>query len=223
MADIKKRRAEETASAGCIVREEIVGWNQDTLVRLLWDGDVLDIEVVPNEPTAGWRNRVGNSRMALLGRPGGEGFDLRLEADYHRLRNALEALVPPEGSGSTDALIPAGAHSHWFVPTGCSEGCVLHIRAYSPDEDDAGWISIDLISNAKTRRDGSIRGRLANALGASLGHVGWATWCPLLTPAALRAALASASSVAFPHLEDASSVPRRGIAKDKDNGKDGNG
>jgi hypothetical protein len=176
--------------------------------------------VVPEEPIAGWRSRLRNSWKALRGRAGPEGFGLTSEFDYRRLKNALEALIPLEGSGSTDALIPAEADSHWFVPTGCSEGCVLHVRAFSPDEDDAGWISIDLISNAKTRRDGSIRGRLADTLGASLGHVGWAAWCPLLTPAALRAALASASSVAFPHQVDASSVPRRGNAKDK--GKDGN-
>jgi hypothetical protein len=196
---------------GCLMREEIVGWDQDTLVRLLWDRDVLDIEVLvvlPDEPIAGWRSRFRNSWKALLGRAGPEGFGLTSELDYRRLKNALEALIPLERSGSTDALVPAEARSHWFVPTGCSEGCVLHIRAYSPDEDDAGWVSIDLMSNAKTRRDGSLRGRMVNALGAALGHIGWAGWCPLLTPAALGAALARACSVAFPHQVDAQSVPR---------------
>jgi hypothetical protein len=203
MADIKRKRGEEAVSVGCLMREEIVGWDQDTLVRLLWDGDVLVAEVlavVPEEPIAGWRSRLRNSWKALRGHAGSEGFGLTSEFDYRRLKNALETLIPLEGSGSTDApLISAEADPHWFFPTGCSDGCVLHVRAYPSDEDEAGWISIDLISNAKTRRDGSIRGRVANALGASLGHVGWAAWCPLLTPAALGAALASASSVAFPH------------------------
>jgi hypothetical protein len=222
VADIKKKRGEEAVSVGCIQREEIIGWDQDTLVRLLWNGDFLDIEVlavVPGEPIAGWRSRLRDSCKALRGRPGPDGFGLTSELDYRRLKNALEALIPLEGSGSTDALIPAEADSHWFVPTGCSEGCVLHIRAFSPDEDDAGWISIDLMSNANTRHDGSLRGRVVNALGAALGHVGWAGWCPLLTPAALGAAIARASSVAFPHLEDALSVPCRLTSKNKDNGK----
>lgn len=226
MADVRKKRGEEAVSVGGLMREEIVGWDQDTLVRLLWNGDVLDVEVlavVPDEPIAGWRSRLRNSWKALRGRAGPEGFGLTSEFDYRRLKNALEALIPLEGSGSTDALIPAEADSHWFVPTGCSDGCVLHLRAYPSDEDEAGWISVDLISNAKTRRDGSIRGRLANALGASLGHAGWAAWCPLLTPAALGAALASASSVAFPHEVDAQSGPCRLTPKSKDNGKDGNG
>jgi hypothetical protein len=191
------------------MREEIIGCDQDTLVRLLWDRDVLDIEVLvvlPDEPIAGWRSRFRNSWKALLGRAVSEGFGLTSELDYRRLKNALEALIPLERLVSTDALVPAEAHSHWFVPTGCSEGCVLHIRAYSPDEDHTGWISIELMSNAKTRRDRSLRGRVVNALGAALGHIGWAGWCPLLTPAALRAALARACSVAFPH-QDAQSVP----------------
>jgi hypothetical protein len=207
------------------MREEIVGWDQDTLVRLLWGGDVLDVEVlavVPEESIAGWRNRVRNSWKALRGRPGPEGFDLTSEADYRRLGYAIEALIPLERAGSTDALTPGGAPSHWFVATGCTEGCALSVRAYSPDRGDAGWVSIDLISNAKTRRDGSFRGRLANAVDASLGHVGGA-WCSLVRPIELRAALTRASFVAFPHLEDAPKVPRRGIRKNKDNGKDGNG
>jgi hypothetical protein len=208
----QEEEGEEAVSMGCLMREEIVGWDQDTLVRLLWNGDFLDIEVlavVPEEPIAGWRSRLRDSWKALRGRPGPEGFGLTSEFDYRRLKNALEALIPLEGSGLTEALIPAEAHSHWFVPTGCSEGCVLHVRAFSPDEDDAGWISIDLISNANTRHDGSLRGRVANALGAALGHVGGAAWCPLLTPAALGAALASASAVAFPQEVDAQSVPFR--------------
>ncbi len=226
MAEIKKKGGEEAVSVGCLMREEIVGWDQDTLVRLLWKGDVLDIEVlavVPKEPITGWRNCLRNSWKALRGRPGPEGFGLTTEFDYRRLKSALEALIPLEGSGSIDALIPAEAHSHWSVPTGCSDGCVLHVRAYSPDEDDAGWISIDLISNANTRHDGSLRGRVANALGAALGHVGGAAWCPLLTPAAFRSALVGASSVAFPHQVDAQGVTRHRILKNKDNGKDGNG
>jgi hypothetical protein len=42
-------------------------------------------------------------------------------------------------------------------------------------------------------------------------------------PIKLRAALTRASFVAFPHLEDVPNVPRSGIRKNKDNGKDGNG
>jgi hypothetical protein len=64
---------DEASAVGFRRREEIVGWNHDTLVRLLWDGDVLDIEVVSNEPTAGPRNRVMNSWKALRGRAVGEG------------------------------------------------------------------------------------------------------------------------------------------------------
>ncbi len=207
-------------SVGRLMREEIVGWNHDTLVRLLWDGDVVEIEVVPKEPTAGSRNRVADSWKALRGRPGGTGFDLTSEVDYLRFRTAVEELIPRDSAASTDVLTPGEATSQQCVPTACTEGCILSVRAYSGDEDDAGWISIDLISNARTRRDGSLRGRLANAIGASLGHIGGAAWCPLPTPAALRSALASACSVAFPNLEDASSVPRRGIAEAKDNGKD---
>jgi hypothetical protein len=93
------------------MREEIVGWDQDTLVRLLWGGDVLDVEVlavVPEESIAGWRNRVRNSWKALRGRPGPEGFDLTSEADYRRLGYAIEALIPLERAGSTEALTRAG-------------------------------------------------------------------------------------------------------------------
>jgi hypothetical protein len=99
------------------MREEIVGWNHDTLVRLLWDGDVLDIEVVSNDSTAGSRNRVRNSWKAVCGRPSVEGFDLTSESEYRRFGNALEALIPVERPGSIDATTPSGAASRWFVPT----------------------------------------------------------------------------------------------------------
>jgi len=121
-----------------------------------------------------------------------------------------------------DALTPGGAASCWFVPTPCTEGCVLSVRAYAGDDDEPGWISIDLISNARTRRDGSLSARLTNALRASLGHAGGAPWCPLATPIELLAALASASSVAFPHQKDASSFPHRGMPTNECNRKDGN-
>lgn len=207
---------------GCVMREAIVGWNRDTLVRLLWNGDLLNIEVVPKKATAGPRNRVADSWLALRGRAGGTGFDLTSEADYLHLRNAVEELMPFDGTASSDVPTPGGATARQFVPTACSEGCAVSVRAYSAEAADDGWISIDLISNARTRRDGSLRGRLVNAFGAALGHVGWAGWCPLTTTTSLRAALESVCSVAFPHFEDAASVPRRGNAKDTDKGKDGN-
>lgn len=206
---------------GCLMREEIVGWNHDTLVRLLWDGDVLDIEVVPKQPTAGSRNRVADSWKALCGRPGGTGFDLS-EADYLRFRNAVEELIPQGNAASTDVLKPGEATSRQYVPTACTEGCVLLVRAYPGDEDEAGWISIDLISNVRTRRDGNLSARLANALRASLGHAGGTAWCPPARPNELGAAIVSASSVAFPHLPGRSEHPARQILKNKDNGKDGN-
>lgn len=133
---------------GCLTREEIGGWNHDTLVRLLWDGDVLDIEVAPKERTAGLRKRVADSWKALCGRPGGTGFDLTSETDYLRLRNAAEELIPPASAPLTDVFTPGEAISRGFVPTACTEGCVLSVRPYSGDEDGTGWISIDLISNA---------------------------------------------------------------------------
>jgi hypothetical protein len=203
----------------CLMREEIVGLNHDTLVRLLWDGDVLDIEVVPKQPTAGSRNRVADSWNALRGRPGGTGFDLS-EVDYLRFRNAVEELIPGSAA-STGVLTPGEATSRQYVPTPCAEGCAVLVRGYSGDEYEAGWISIDLISNVRTRRYWSLSSRLANALRASLGHPGGTAWCPLAGPIELLTAIANASLVAFPHLPGRSEHHARQILKNKDNGKDG--
>lgn len=209
-------------SVGRRMREAVAGWNHDTLVRLLWDGDVLEIEVFAKEPATGSRNPVAESCKALRGRPGEMGFDLTSEADYLRLRNAIEDLIPLGGAASTDVRSP-GKISHQFVPTACAEGCVLSVRAYAGDEDKAGWISIDLISNVRSRRGGSLSARLANALRASLGHAGGTAWCPLARPNELGAAIVSASSVAFPHLPGRFEHPARQILKNRDNGKEGDG
>lgn len=176
-----------------------VGFEDETLVRVV---DVAgshpyrSLEVVAIGRASGpqaLRTRLAIAGAALRARHLGGGFAITSAEDARTLARALG------GDGELRGVEPMSDGDDRYVRVGtCSDGCVVHIRAWAPD-DDAGWISVGFLSPAGVRRDCSLRGRAHNAVAALAGRSDWTAWDPITEPEGLLGALADASALAFPH------------------------
>lgn len=180
-------------------RECRVGFHGDTLIRVASaEGRFSTLEVIAlgqaSSPT-GLRARMGTAWAALRARHAGGGFVLTSAAQTRALAGALGADAVSVAIGSDPW--PDGADRYATLGR-CSDGCVVHVRAWAPDEDEAGWISVEFLSPPSVRRDCSLLGRLHNALSALSGRYGWTAWDPITEPVGLVDLLEGARALAFP-------------------------
>ena len=180
-------------------RELRVGFDGDTLIRVTpAESRVSTLEVIALRQASsppGFRARVGIAWAALRARYSGAGFVLTSAAQTRALAGAIGA----ETVGQVIKPDPWPDGADRYVTLGrCSDGCVVHVRAWAPDEDQAGWISVGFMSPPSVRRDCSLRGRLRNALSALSGRYGWTAWDPITEPTGLVDLLEGACELAFP-------------------------
>lgn len=180
------------------VTEIKVGFEAETLVRVVaveGSRPYRSLEVVAlgvGRPDA-VRTRIAITWAALRARHLGRGFAVTSVEEARSLASALggddEFCGIERMQDGEDRYVTIGS---------CSDGCVVHIRAWAPGGDEPGWISVGFLSPASVRRDCTLRGRVGNAVAALAGRFDWTAWDPITEPAALLGALADASVVAFP-------------------------
>ena len=180
-------------------REARVGFDGGTLIRVTPEGGcVSTLEVIAlrqaSSPT-GLRARVGIAWAALRARYSGTGFVLTSAAQTRALAGAIspetvgQALRPGQWPDAADRYVTLGR---------CSDGCVVHVRAWAPDDDAGVWSPVGSLSPSSGRRYCSLRGWLRNALSALSGRYGWTAWDPITEPAGLVDLLEGARELAFP-------------------------